>query len=241
MQTTNKKYLWWLLPVALWLAWVGFARTFLWQRIFGQPMAENAAELPLVEEITLLPQNRQQTVLFGDYAVRLDFRAAYQVRGRAVYVDIYDSGFHLGFKSEQDKANELYNAVSPLDLSLFVGATAAADNWQKIDVSHEYRVIIWEWQYKDNPIVNQDEISNNHIIPANNNIRRGFDTIKKGDIVFLSGYLLDWQPVGEYAYMDMKTALTPGEIADFKLGGKTSSLCRYFYVEQLQVRGFVYQ
>ena len=35
--------------------------------------------------------------------------------------------------------------------------------------------------------------------------------------------------------------LKDGVIADFKLGGKTSSLCRYFYVEQLQVRGFVYQ
>lgn len=241
MKQEYKKHLWWVVPLVLWLLWANSGRTFLWQRFFGQPVDGISANQMLAEKIEVLPQPFLQTVKFGKYDIALNFRATYEVHGRAVYVDVYDKGFHIGFKTEQDKFNDVYNAVSPLDLSLFIGKTAAEDNWQKIDVSHEYRVIIWKWKYKDNPVVNTSEISNNHIIPASVNVRRGFDTIKKGDIVYLSGYLLDWEPLGEFAGTKMKTALTPGEIADFKLGGKTSSLCRYFYVEQLQVRGFVYR
>ncbi len=222
--------------------WISVGRIVLWQQIFGERQTSEAAQnLYLTEKIEMLPESFEQVARFGEYDVALRFRAVYQVYSRAMYVDIYDRDFRIGFKSLQDKYKAVYNAVSPLDLSLFIGETAAEGNWQKIDVSHEYRVVLWEWKYKDNPVVNRDEISNNHILTANLNVRRGFDTIKKGDLVYLSGYLLDWEPLGEYSDMVMKTALTPGEIADFKLGGKTSNLCRYFYVERLETRGYVYQ
>ena len=157
------------------------------------------------------------------------------------YFDKSHDDFYFGLKTEQQKLDEAYNAVAPLDLSLFIGSTAAEDNWQKINVSHEYRVLIWQYDYADKPVVNMAEISNSHIIPANNNIRRGFDTLSPGDVIFIKGYLVDWHDMGKYQEYEYKTALTPGEIADFKLGGKVSGLCRQFYVTQLQANGYIFE
>ena len=235
----KKKYLWLFLIflVALWY-WQG--RTFLWQKIFGTPTSPIADDV-LFEKIEMLPQNFTTVTNFDEYQVLINFRATYEAYARVVYVDTYDDDFYFGFKSEQQKLNEAYNAVSPLDLSLFIGKTAAEGNWQKIDVSHEYRVLLWQYMYADKPIVDNSEISNSHIIPANNNIRRGFDTLSQGDVIFIKGYLVDWHDMGKYKEYEYKTALTPGEIADFKIGGKISGLCRQFYVTELIANGYSYK
>lgn len=57
----------------------------------------------------------------------------------------------------------------------------------------------------------------------------------------MKGFLLDWNPLGEFADIDFKTALISGEIADFKLGGRISGLCRYFYITELTVKGYVFK
>lgn len=235
----NKKYLFFLVLVLLFLAY-HFGKIWIIQQIYGVK-TESAEELSLAEKITMLPQEYKQTASFGKYEAVLSFRAEYQVWGRAAYVDIYDKSFYFGFKSRQQVLNTIYNAVSPLDISLFIGQTAADGNWQKIKVTHEYRVVRWKWSTADKVTLNKDEISNSHVIPASTAIRRGFDTISKGDIVYMKGFLLDWNPVGEFADIDFKTALTAGEIADFKLGGRISGLCRYFYVTELAVKGYLFK
>ena len=235
----KKKYLW-LLPILLVALWYWQGRTFLWQKIFGTPSSPIISDT-LFEKIEILPQNFTAVTDFAEYQVLINFRATYEAYARVVYVDTYDDDFYFGLKTEQQKLDEAYNAVAPLDLSLFIGSTAAEDNWQKINVSHEYRVLIWQYDYADKPVVNMAEISNFHIIPANNNVRRGFDTLSPGDVIFIKGYLVDWHDMGKYKEYEYKTALTPGEIADFKLGGKVSGLCRQFYVTQLQANGYIFE
>lgn len=236
----DKKYMRAALVLVLLVAVYTFGKVPLIQHVYGSK-ANTLGEEPLFEQITMLPQEYKQTASFGKYEAVLNFRAEYQVTGRAVYVDIYDRSFYFGIKGPQQQLNALYNAVSPLDISLFIGQTAADGNWQKIKVGHEYRVMTWRWSSADKVTVSHDEISNSHIIPASTAIRRGFDTINKGDIVYIKGFLLDWNPVGEFAGIDFKTALTPGEIADFKLGGRISGLCRYFYVTELTVKGYAFE
>ena len=236
----DKKYMCAALVLVLLVAVYTFGKVPLIQHVYGSK-ANTLGEEPLFEQITMLPQEYKQTAIFGKYEAVLNFRAEYQVTGRAVYVDIYDRSFYFGIKGPQQQLNALYNAVSPLDISLFIGQTAADGNWQKIKVGHEYRVMTWRWSSADKVTVSHDEISNSHIIPASTAIRRGFDTINKGDIVYIKGFLLDWNPVGEFADIDFKTALTPGEIADFKLGGRISGLCRYFYVTELTVKGYAFE
>lgn len=235
----NKKYLIFAMLILLSGAYF-FGKILLIRQIYGIE-TESTIEAPLYEQITMLPQEYRENARFGKYDVLINFRAEYQVIGRAVYVDVYDNSFYFGFKSKQQELNALYNAVSPLDISLFIGETAQDGNWQKIKVEHEYRVLTWQWQRSDKVTVNMDEISNSHVIPANTAVRRGFDTIRKGDIVYLNGFLLDWNPLGEFEDINFKTALTAGEIADFKIGGRISGLCRYFYVTELAVGGYMFK
>lgn len=235
----NKKYLIFAMLILLSGAYF-FGKIPLIRQIYGIE-TESTIEAPLYEQITMLPQEYRENARFGKYDVLINFRAEYQVIGRAVYVDVYDNSFYFGFKSKQQELNALYNAVSPLDISLFIGETAQDGNWQKIKVGHEYRVLTWQWQRSDKVTVNMDEISNSHVIPANTAVRRGFDTIRKGDIVYLNGFLLDWNPLGEFEDIKYKTALTAGEIADFKIGGRISGLCRYFYVTELAVGGYMFK
>ncbi len=235
----NKKYLIFAMLILLSGAYF-FGKILLIRQIYGIE-TESTIEAPLYEQITMLPQEYCENARFGKYDVLINFRAEYQVIGRAVYVDVYDNSFYFGFKSKQQELNALYNAVSPLDISLFIGETAQDGNWQKIKVGHEYRVLTWQWQRSDKVTVNMDEISNSHVIPANTAVRRGFDTIRKGDIVYLNGFLLDWNPLGEFEDIKYKTALTAGEIADFKIGGRISGLCRYFYVTELAVGGYMFK
>lgn len=235
----NKKYLILAMLILLSGAYF-FGKILLIRQIYGIE-TESTIEAPLYEQITMLPQEYRENARFGKYDVLINFRAEYQVIGRAVYVDVYDNSFYFGFKSKQQELNALYNAVSPLDISLFIGETAQDGNWQKIKVGHEYRVLTWQWQRSDKVTVNMDEISNSHVIPANTAVRRGFDTIRKGDIVYLNGFLLDWNPLGEFEDIKYKTALTAGEIADFKIGGRISGLCRYFYVTELAVGGYMFK
>lgn len=235
----NKKYLIFAMLILLSGAYF-FGKILLIRQIYGIE-TESTIEAPLYEQITMLPQEYRENARFGKYDVLINFRAEYQVIGRAVYVDVYDNSFYFGFKSKQQELNALYNAVSPLDISLFIGETAQDGNWQKIKVGHEYRVLTWQWQRYDKVTVNMDEISNSHVIPANKAVRRGFDTIRKGDIVYLNGFLLDWNPLGEFEDIKYKTALTAGEIADFKIGGRISGLCRYFYVTELAVGGYMFK
>lgn len=235
----NKKYLIFAMLILLSGAYF-FGKILLIRQIYGIE-TESTIEAPLYEQITMLPQEYRENARFGKYDVLINFRAEYQVIGRAVYVDVYDNSFYFGFKSKQQELNALYNAVSPLDISLFIGETAQDGNWQKIKVGHEYRVLTWQWQCSDKVTVNMDEISNSHVIPANTAVRRGFDTIRKGDIVYLNGFLLDWNPLGEFEDIKYKTALTAGEIADFKIGGRISGLCRYFYVTELAVGGYMFK
>ncbi len=207
----DKKYLCAAVALVLLVAVYTFGKVPLIQHIYGSK-AEEFSKEPLFEQITMLPQEYKQAASFGKYEAVLSFRAEYQVTGRVVYVDIYDRSFYFGIKGSQQQLNALYNAVSPLDISLFIGETAADGNWQKIKVGHEYRVMTWRWSSADRATVNYDEVSNSHVIPASTAIRRGFDTIRKGDIVYMKGFLLDWNPVGEFADIDFKTALTPEKL-----------------------------
>ena len=236
----DKKYLYAAVALVMLIAVYTFGKVPLIQHIYGSK-AEAFAEESLFEQITMLPQEYKQDASFGKYEAVLNFRSEYQVVGRAAYVDIYDTSFYFGFKSKQQELNTVYNAVSPLDISLFIGQTAEDGNWQKIKVTHEYRVVRWRWSSADKVTLNRDEISNSHVIPASTAIRRGFDTISRGDIVYMKGFLLDWNPLGEFDDIDFKTALTAGEIADFKLGGRVSGLCRYFYVTELTVKGYAFK
>ena len=130
--------------------------------------------------------------------------------------------------------------VRPAALSLH-GATAADGNWQKIKFFHEERLLRTLYRFEDNPVLNQTEINNNHVIPASPNILRALKIVKNGEPVYMEGYLVDWKGTGDFAEYAFNTALTPGEFSKEKAGGLPTGLCRQFYVTKIVFDGFVFE
>lgn len=223
------------------ILWLNFGRRTLWQIFFAQKSNVIVSDLPMTLDINPLGDLPKQIVQFGDYSVELTFRASAQMTGRVVYVDIYDHSFSVGFKSPNMRMKDVYNTISPLDISIISGQTAVDGNWQKFTITHEYRAVFWQYNYKDHPVFNNGDINNLHVIPASNAVRRGIDTLKTGEIIKLSGWLVDWRELGEFADYPYQTAKEIGQIADFKLGGNISGLCYFFYITELAVDGYVYK
>ena len=135
----------------------------------------------------------------------------------------------------------MYDAVVPVDVSVIHGATAGESNWRKIKFSHEERLLWSSYLFKDNPIYNRDEINNNHVIPANQNILRALRIAKIGEPIYMEGYLIDWTGTGKYADYKFNTAVTPGEISKEKAAGLITGLCRQIFVTKIAFDGYAFQ
>lgn len=82
--------------------------------------------------------------------------------------------------------------ISPYDLSLVWGVMAYPEFRKQVTIRHNRRryfffpkrsaTISADWIYLNS--------SNNHIIPANDNIRRALAHVKKNDVILLEGYLV---------------------------------------------------
>ena len=179
----------------------------------------------------------------GGYDIQYSLRKKYKIRGRVVWVDWNDGIINTWYHSALRPTTKLYNAVAAVDVSIIHGATAADGNWQKIKFNHEERGLTYTYLYADNPIVNSDEINNNHVIPASFAVRRGLSILKKGEIAEFEGYLMDWRGTGRFADFKIETATYAGELhAKDLYGGRAGAgLCRQFYVTKLIVGGYVFE
>jgi len=116
-----------------------------------------------------------------------------------------------------------------------------ADNWKKFRIRHEQR---GAWVHVIGDEVNlykPNEWSNVHIIPKNEIIRNGFKTIKRGDIVRIKGFLVDWQGSDEYDYFGIQTARNFADYSEQKLGGQTTLLCMQLFVTELLANGYIFK
>ena len=155
---------------------------------------------------------------------------------RVVYIDKYDKLF----SSQDYYSNPLYDLFSPIDLTVFIGSMA--DNWKNFHVDHERRgAIVSLEKEKTSKLYNDNEWQNLHIIPKNTNIYKGIKTIRKGDIIKINGYLVDWQGLGDYSYFRIETARGFAEDSQIKSGGQPTGLCMQVYITQLVVNGYVYE
>lgn len=227
--------------LCLFLVWNMAGRQLAWQYLFAEPTEATISNLPLVFNINPLPESTPQIIPFGKYNIEITLRAEATITARVIYVDFYGQAFYLGKKTPNALMREVYDTVSPLDLSIVSGASAQDGNWQKFEISHEYRTLFYRYEYADRPIFNYGDFNNLHILPASNAVRRAFDILKPGDIVSLKGLLIDWRDTGEFAAFPYRTAQTIGQIADFKLGGQISGLCYYLYVTELATDGYIYR
>ena len=192
------------------------------------------------EDLGDLPWQRAS---INGYNIEYRLRTKYRVIGRIVWIDWNDGIINTWYHSAGKKGTKLYNAVASVDVSIVHGVTSDPDNLRKIKFRHSERALNYTYLYKDNPIVNNDEINNNHIIPASFAIRRAIAIMKKGDIAEFEGYLMDWKGTGEFSWFNIETATKRGDIHTKQLYGGIpgAGMCRQFYVTKIIYNGHLFE
>lgn len=226
----------WLIIFLVYAVWIYGLRRPVYQHLYGkpaEPLPEQMAET--WEDIT--GQDWQETKV-GRYKIRYMIRKKYSIVGRIVYLDWY----HLigaWYRSAMYGSNSyIYDGVAPVDVSVAHGAMAAEDNWRKLAFSHEYRMLVTKWR---NAVFNNNEVINNHTIPASKNILRALKIVKMGEPVYIEGYLIDWKGTEKYADFEMTTAIAPKEFHKDKYGGEWAIKCRQIFVTKISFGGYTFE
>ena len=209
--------------------------------IWGQKVAEKDA--PLNESFEDLGNQAWQAVNISGYDILYRLRVHYKVRGRVVWVDWNDGIINTWYHSAGKEGTKLYNAVAAVDVSIVHGKTSDENNLKKIKFDHEERGLTYKYMYADNPIINRDEINNNHVIPATRAVRRAIALIKKGDVAEFEGYLMDWRGTGKFSWFHIETATQKGEVHTKQLYGGLPGAehCRQFYVTKVIYNGYQFE
>jgi len=147
--------------------------------------------------------------------------AEYGISGMVVGKETYSSGWD--------------GEISPVDLAIVWGKLAEPEYGRYITYGQSNRW--YSYQYKPgSPFDNSFVIShsaNNHIIPANENIRKAVKTIKEKDRVVLEGFLVNIKGTYRGQPVTWNTSLSRTDT------GRAS--CELFYVSKVRIDTKVYE
>ena len=167
-------------------------------------------------------QNNEQVIInFKNGKFSLKPVAEYSINAEVVSKKSYSYGWQA--------------ELAPIDLALTWGKLTEPESEKYVTFSQSDRWYYFE--YKNDSPLNESYIvthsSNNHIIPANENIRLAIKSIKKKDKVILKGFLVNAQ--GKYDNMDFwwNSSLRRNDTGD--------SSCEVFYVTKVKKDGYVYE
>ena len=137
--------------------------------------------------------------------------------------------------SKKSYSDDWEGEISPVDLAIAWGKMAEAPFDRYITFSHGYRWYHYQWK-KGGPfdvlyIITHS--ANNHIIPADENIRRALKTIKKRDGVVMKGYLVNLKGTYNGREVWWKTSLSRSDTGN--------GSCELFYVSKVRIGTKVYE
>jgi hypothetical protein len=158
--------------IALLVVWfAGFAAYLFWpESEISRPPGVMVPETPRQQ---LTPQGKSWSQ--GDYVITQ--LAEFRIRARVLHIEHYASG------RESD--------LSPLDLALGWGPMSDSEVLDQISISQGHRW--YHWHAKHLPIpanVITANSANMHMIPSEESVEETLDSIEKGNIILLSGYLV---------------------------------------------------
>lgn len=157
--------------------------------------------------------------------------ASIELNAKAVSIKRFDK---LLFNNSGE--DDIFSAFSPIDLTVFVGEMA--NNWNKYKIEHEKRgVVVFG---RNATSIDLNEWTHIRITPANENILKGFYTVKRGDDVYINGYLMDWKLVGGCNLSQAITARYFGEKLTVSPGVFTY-LLSHIWVDELNVNGYTFK
>ena len=137
--------------------------------------------------------------------------------------------------SKETYSSDWDGEVSPIDLAIAWGKLAEPENNRNITYSQGYRWYHYQWR-KGSPVDHSYVIShssNNHIIPANENIDRAIKTIKRNDRVFLKGFLVNLKGTHKGQTVTWNTSLSRTDI--------DNGSCELLYVSHVRIETKVFE
>jgi hypothetical protein len=189
-----------LLLLAMVLAWRDWSR-----REIVHPPGVLVHEAPRQR-----PVEGSQVIKLEDY--RLTPRARFELRARVLSREDYrwDAGADL----------------APVDLALGWGAMSDQAVLDRIEVSQGARWYRTRYDYPA-PMADRDIIrqsGNMHMVPANAAVRARLKEIRRGDLVWLRGYLVDADHDSGFRW---RTSLSREDTGD--------GACELFYIERITI------
>ena len=137
-------------------------------------------------------------------------------------------------------------AVYPYDITICFGEFKHKEVYKAIKVKMASTVSYYsfsgsDWRehlskyFKSKGEINH-AFTNNHICPANKNVRRGIKKLKKKDIVYLEGYLVKYKFYGDDGRIERGVSSTVRNDKETYSGNNGSGSCEQIYVTRVVSR-----
>jgi hypothetical protein len=183
----------------------GFLALATWVPERARPPGQLAPRVPSQHLI-----DAKAPIAVGAYA--LEPRAHYQITARVLSRERYWMDGASGF--------------SPIDLAVGWGAMSDTAVIKKLDISQGGRFYYWSYQREApvQPSVIIQSSANMHLIPASKEIERLLFKARPGDIITMSGYLVDVRKADQ---MVMRTSLQRGDSG--------AGACEIMYVTEASI------
>jgi hypothetical protein len=155
------------------------------------------------------------------YDIAITQKAAYTVRGIVTGRENYYSGWN--------------SLISPADVALCWGKLAENGTYKRLKWSQGNRWYFWhagdDFGYNNDFVALHS--SNNHIIPATSNLAKAVKGLKEGNIVELTGHLVDVAAVKKSESYGWNSSTSTTDRGD--------GSCEIIYLTRLKVHGKIFQ
>jgi hypothetical protein len=151
--------------------------------------------LPQIQKPVLDRDPLQQTVnispfktAYGKFTYEITPLYSYEIYG--IVVSEYSSHNWLDLSHKKDPANTR-------DLCLTWGDNISSGAYQKVKYSHGEFTCYYSYRVNFDPPFNGQNLSNNHLIPKNQDVEKKIGRVNIGDQVRISGYLANYKITDE--------------------------------------------
>ncbi len=176
-------------------------------------IADDPAQKTL-KDVTLAPMQLGSSRFF------FDVKASYTLKGMLVSKRRYSRGF--------------MSRLSPYDYAIIWGKTI--DMLPHLRFTQTYRYCLYNYKLSTpvDPKYVQSHMSNNHMIPSTQNIRKALKYAKKGDLVEIEGYLV-------YVTATSKNKGTSNWNSSLIREDDGNGACEVIYITKLRIKDKIYE
>ena len=221
-----------------WIGWHFFLKRPFYQQMYGIPSVK-ALTIAEKDSFENIPEQPVFPITIKGNKIEIQAIKAFKTTSLVVYVDRYTP---LGSWYRSLKEAKLYDKIVPQDISLATGKSGLHP--ECFEFSHEYRLLETSYLRKcarsffDTAA---EDISNNHSIAASENIQKGLDILKVGDVAEIEGYAVYWNGTGDLQDLRFESAVTLDQVSDQLAGGRKAGLCRQLLITKLTFDGYTFE